>query len=203
MVWCVQRATSEKARETLEDLLVEKDESEVKGKISIVELDEDEFESCLFSVCGRFRDLTTKELKDASVTNRSGPFGILTSKKEGERWVSLPMFQPFVAGVDMTVVTLEDMKDLQDFGAKSGGPGVLVVDRVVNKSQIDTESLYAITLDDQEVSFVSGQELLDKVEIVGDDNLTVLAKALMACKPPGKKSDWGDATAVVSNVPSE
>ena len=71
------------------------------------------------------------------------------------------------------------------------------------KSQIDTESLYAITLDDQEVSFVSGQELLDKVEIVGDDNLTVLAKALMACKPPGKKSDWGDATAVVSNLPSE
>ena len=44
-------------------MLVEKDESEVKGKISIVELDEDEFESCLFSVCGRFRDLTTKELK--------------------------------------------------------------------------------------------------------------------------------------------
>merc|ERR1712100_859261 len=115
--------------------------------------------------------------------------------------MGLPMFQPFVTGVDMTVVTLEDMKDLQDFGAKTGGPGVLVVDRVVNKSQIDTQSLYAITFDSKEISFVSGGELLSQVEIVGDDKLDVVAKSVMAVKPPGKKSDFGDAVSVVNSPP--
>ena len=111
------------------------------------------------------------------------------------------MFQPFVGGFDMVAITVDNMMDLAEYGAKTGGPGVLVVDRRVDKSQIDTEGLYAITFDEKEISFVSGSELLSQVEIVGEDKLIVLAKALMAVKPPGKKSDWGDATAVVNQVP--
>ena len=113
------------------------------------------------------------------------------------------MFQPFVGGVDMVALTVDNMMDLEDYGAKTGGPGVLVVDRVVNKSQIDTQSLYAVTFDSKEVSFVSGGELLSQVEIVGDDKLDVVAKAVMAVKPPGKKSDFGDAVAVVNSPPPQ
>ena len=78
---------------------------------------------------------------------------------------------------------------------------MLVVDRRVDKSQIDPEGLYAITFDDKDISFVSGTELLSQVEIVGEGKLTVLAKGLMAVKPPGKKSEWGDATAVINQQP--
>ena len=56
---------------------------------------------------------------------------------------------------------------------------MLVVDRRVDKSQIDPEGLYAITFDDKDISFVSGTELLSQVEIVGEGKLTALAKGLM------------------------
>lgn len=199
----VERATSDKGREALEEMLVEKEDDESKGRIPVIELDEDEFDTCILAIAGKLQDISVADLKGASKTNRKGAFGILTVSKADEEWISLPMFQPFVGGVDMVALTVDNMMDLEDYGAKTGGPGVLVVDRVVNKSQIDTQSLYAVTFDSKEVSFVSGGELLSQVEIVGDDKLDVVAKAVMAVKPPGKKSDFGDAVAVVNSPPPQ
>ena len=197
----LDRATSDRGREALEQILVEKEDDETKGRIPVVELDDEEFDTCLLSIAGGLQDLTVQDLKGASATNRKGAFGIVTVGKAEEDWISLPMFQPFVAGFDMVAINVDNMLDLEAFGAKTGGPGVLVVDRRVDKSQIDPEGLYAITFDDKDISFVSGTELLSQVEIVGEGKLTVLAKGLMAVKPPGKKSEWGDATAVINQQP--
>ncbi|QDZ21761.1 rubisco accumulation factor 1 [Chloropicon primus] len=197
----LQRATSERGREALEELLVEKEDDESKGRIPVVELDDEEFDTCLLSIAGELQGIGVADLKAASATNRKGPFGIVTVGKSDEEWISLPMFQPFVAGFDMIAITVDNMMDLESYGAKTGGPGVLVVDRRVDRANIDTEGLYAITFDDNEISFVSGTELLSQVDIVGEDKLKVLAKALMAVKPPGKQSEWGDATAVINQSP--
>ena len=57
-----------------------------------------------------------------------------------------------------------------------------------------------ISFDKKDISFVSGQEMLNQVEIVGEDKIDVIAKAVMAVKPPGKKEDFGDATVVVDKL---
>jgi hypothetical protein len=197
----LERAESDQAREALEELLVEKDEEdESKARITVVELDEDEYDNCILSIAGELNDIGVKQLADASMTNRKGAFGILTSQKAGEDWVVVPMFQPFVSAIDLVAIAVDDMTQLKDYGAVSGGTGVLVVDRAVHKSHIDTGSLYAITFDNKDLSFVSGQELLNQVEIVGEDKVTVVCKAIMAVKPPSKKEDFGDAVAVVDNL---
>ena len=200
----LKRATSKLAIETLEELLLEKDEEEVQGRIPVVELDEDEFDSIILSIAGSFDTLTSKELKDASRTNKKGPFGILTPEKAGEQWVSLPLFQPLVTGFDMVAITVDNMMALKAFGAQTGGPGIIVVDRRLDKSQIDLQGCYAITIgDDQAVSFVSGQDVMSQAEIVGEDKLDVVGKVSIGCKPPGKKkADLGDAISVVDSLPS-
>lgn len=197
----LERAQSEKARAALEELLVERDEDEEKkARITVVELDEDEYDNCILAIAGELQDIDVKQLRDASHTNRKGAFGILTSPKAGEDWVVVPMFQPFVSAIDLVAIAVDNMTDLKDYGAVAGGSGVLVVDRAVHKSHIDTGSLYAISFDNKALSFVSGQELLNQVEIVGEDKVTVVCKAIMAVKPPSKKEDLGDAIAVVDNL---
>ena len=44
---------------------------------------------------------------------------------------------------------------------------------------------------------------LQNIPYSGDDKLDVVAKAVMAVKPPGKKSDFGDAVAVVNSPPPQ
>ena len=193
-------ATSEGGKAMLQKLLEKKkdEDEEVKGRINIVELDIEEVDTCLLSVAGELGEVDLASFVGASSTDRDGPFGILTTKAEGQRWVALPMFGPLVKAKDPVAVSVQDLSVLSDFGAQTDSAAMLVFDRQVKRDQIDLKGLYLISMDDKGTSYVSGAELLAKVELVGE-SFTVCGECVIACKPPGKKRDTGDAVAVVGN----